>query len=81
MSLLVATRIDRGDKVRLTPTFAKTMMGYRKQVRYGNRQPFDWRTRRGEVAWINSRRDTIGVKWDGRKSIDALPPAALERIA
>ena len=73
-----------GDKVRLTPKYAASLM----KTRSGNtrgivRRPqggaFDWRTRRGEIAWINSKGD-VGVKWLDRKTVDPYPAAALQLV-
>jgi hypothetical protein len=73
-----------GDKVRLTPKYAASVMKMRSGKTRGIvRRPqggtFDWRTRMGEIVWISSRGD-VGVKWLDRKSVDSCPAAALEQV-
>jgi len=73
-----------GDKVRLTPEYAASLMKMRsgktrRLVRRPQGGTFDWGMRMGEIAWISSRGD-VGVKWLDRKTVDPYPAAALELV-
>jgi hypothetical protein len=73
-----------GDKVRLAPKYAGSLMKMnsgktRGVVRRPQGGTFDWRTRMGEIAWISSRGD-VGVRWPDRKTVDPYPAAALQLV-
>lgn len=70
-----------GDHVRLNPTYARAVMGNRKQVVRKGQASFDWTTRCGVVAWLSADRSSVGVRWEGRTSIEQYALRALELAA
>lgn len=63
-----------GDRIRLRRDVAKSTNLYHMKHRKVN-----WLTRQGSVVRIGLWTDTIFVKWDDRRSIDAWPMAAIEK--
>ena len=71
-----------GDKVRLTPKYAVSLMKSGKTRGIACRPQggtFDWRTRTGEIPWISSR-GNVGFKWLYRKTVDPCSAAAPELV-
>jgi hypothetical protein len=67
-----------GDAVTLARAAAGAFMRRRSVVRRLDKS-FKWQQRKGHVAWITANKTTIGVRWEGRKGVDPLPPRALVR--
>lgn len=63
-----------GDRVKLTERMA---VAFQKR----HRGAIDWQKREGAVARITRNKCDIHVRWDGRASIEQLPPKALQKIA
>lgn len=65
-----------GEPVKLTDKFAATLMRRRTA---SSRWKVDWKTRCGAVYSCNSH--DVLILWDGRKTFDSYPIAAVELIA
>jgi hypothetical protein len=64
----------KGDAVKLTDRFARTLMASTRHGRYG----VDWLKRRGVVFHVNTH--NVLVLWQSTKSPDNLPVGAVEKI-
>jgi hypothetical protein len=66
--------LQRGDRVRLAPNIAESLM----KEHAGGRK-VNWLGRRGVVIRVSAPADNAMVKWDDRVSIDAWPTRALKK--
>lgn len=67
-------RLAKGDTVKLTDKFARTLMKSSRRRRHN----IDWRSRRGVVCHVN--RNDVLVIWNHMKAPDNLPVRAVEKV-
>jgi hypothetical protein len=70
-------KFARGDRVKLTDLMVRTIMRGVAMPRKRNNRYVNWEGRFGEV--ISASSTNVVILWDGRRTYDQWPPAALEK--